>query len=253
MKVPEAFGISTHEKFTVENGPLYMGIECEIENIIDHSDINPVVFNTTTDGSLRNNGFEYVSVPLSVPVVKRAFEHLHAKLAVGPEPFTHRTSIHVHVNCANLDDTQVRSIVLLYALYEEAFFMMVDKSRRENIHCVALTETFLPSYYQAQLKGMFSKWHKYTALNLRPLNKYGTIEFRHMHGTSDQVLVGQWLDVLEALFAIGKEIKVDEVELTEEFLHNTFHKLFRGTALAPEWVQIRPKMDNQIIDIKLIG
>lgn len=253
MPIYNDFGLSLYDKYKDKNGPLLIGTECEIESILDHSKVDGDIYNTTTDGSLRNNGYEYVSIPLEVDSSIKAFKDLHAVLKVGPDAYTERTSIHVHANCANLEAVQVRSIIYLYALYEEAFFSMVDKSRRGNIHCVALTETYLPSLYKASLSLMFNKWHKYTALNIRPLNKYGTIEFRHMHGHGDTALYTEWVLAIENLFKIGKTLDVSTANLTEEFLYETFRELFGHTRIAAKWADIRSRMDNQIIDIKLIG
>jgi len=253
MTIASDYGLSLYDKYTLPDAPLFVGVECEIENIIDHASINTELFNVTTDGSLRNNGYEYVSIPLAVEKSVNAFTNLHATLKTGDQAFTNRTSIHVHANCANLEKIQVRSIIFLYALYEEAFFAMVDKERRSNIHCVALTETYLPSIYKEQLHVMYAKWHKYTALNIKPLGKYGTLEFRHMHGHNDAELYAEWVWTINKLFAVGKEIDVSVVALTEEFLFETFNELFGHTRIASNWGSIRGQMENQIIDIKLIG
>ena len=233
--------------------PLFVGLECEIEHIIDHGKVNTAVFNVTTDGSLRNNGYEYVSVPLVVKEAVYQFRGLHASLVKGPECFTQRTSIHAHANCLNLSSEEVRSIILTYALYEEAFFMMVNADRRHNIHCVPLTETFLPTYYKSSLDTMIAKWHKYTALNLKPLIKYGTLEFRHMHGNSDLQLMAEWLSVIENLFKEGRRVDVCKTVLDEKEMEESFLRIFSGTRLETQWKAVRASMDNQIIDIKLIG
>jgi Putative amidoligase enzyme len=247
------FGLSMYEHFTDPDAKLFVGVECEIEDIRDHSEIPSDLFAVTEDGSLRNNGHEYVSIPLSVQRSVDAFKQLHATLKKGSSAFSNRTSIHVHANCGNLDDLQVRSILYLYALYEEAFFAMVDRERRDNIHCVPLTETYLPSLYKEPLSRLYNRWHKYTALNIKPLGKYGTIEFRHMHGNDDPVLYAEWVGTINNLFSIGKSVDVSKINLTEEFLYETFRELFGATHISDKWLDIRSRMDNQIIDIKLIG
>jgi hypothetical protein len=233
--------------------PLFVGLECEIESIVDHSKIPQNCFTVVNDGSLRNNGYEYVSIPMTIDTATTSFRALHSTLVKGPDAFTNRTSIHVHANCLNLDMTEVRQIILLYALFEEAFFMMVSPARRNNIHCVALTETPLTSYYKLDLSSLIGRWSKYTALNIKPLTQYGTIEFRHMHGTSDLVLVTEWLNLINNLFNVGKRVDVGAISLNKETIKGLFNQVFVGTRLYSEWENIYPKMDNQIIDIKLIG
>jgi hypothetical protein len=250
--ISEVYVAST-AKYCAREAPLFVGLECEIESIIDHGKVNTSIFNITNDGSLRNNGYEYVSIPLETKEAVQHFRGLHASLVKGPECFSQRTSIHVHANCLNLESTEVRSIVLAYALFEEAFFAMVEKDRRHNIHCVPLTETFLPSYYGQSLDGLINRWHKYTALNLKPLTKYGTLEFRHMHGNSDLTLMTEWLSCIEKLFEVGRSTDVKKTVLDEKALEQSFNAIFGATRLADKWSVIRPLMDNAIIDIKLIG
>lgn len=234
--------------------PLFLGIECEIEDIKDATEIPCNLFHQTTDGSLRNNGFEFVSIPMTLPSAISSFKQLHTTLVKGPEAFTQRTSIHVHANCSNLQPQEVRNIVLMYALYEEAFFAMVDPVRRDNIHCVPLTETYLPGIYRLNLNRLIDRWHKYTALNIKPLAKYGTLEFRHMHGNDDAVLFEEWTRTISNLFSTSLgDAPIEVLNLTEELLYEKFMRIFGHTRIATKWPEIRSRMDNQIIDIKLIG
>jgi len=229
--------------------PLFIGCEFEIEDIVDATSITDLV-STTTDGSLRNNGLEFITPPLTVPSAIETFNALHKNLKYGKAPFTERTSIHVHANCCNLTQQEVKNIILLYALYEEAFFMMIDPSRRDNIHCVALTETHLPSLYRAPVATLISKWHKYTALNIKPLSQLGTIEFRHMHGHNDLKLFSEWVTLIENLFKLGRNFHISEKVFEEEALKTMFMDLFGGTGLSKHWPTVRGLMDNQIIDVK---
>jgi len=156
--------------------PLYVGLECEIESIANHMD-GADLFHVTQDGSLRNNGLEFITNPIPIDYAVPYFKKLHASLKFrnDAEKFSPRTSIHVHANCVNLHPDVIRNIIRMYALYEEYFFMMVTPDRRHNIHCVPLTETYLPSLYNTGLNTLVARWHKYTALNIVPLKKYGTI------------------------------------------------------------------------------
>jgi len=244
------FDLHVPEQVCVVGAPLYMGCEFEIENIVSHNGAETFII-IEQDGSLRNNGYEYITRPLTLEESLLSFTKLHRALQYGPDAFTERTSIHVHVNCCNLTQLEVRNIVLLYALYEEAFFAMVAPARRDNIHCVALTETFLPSVYRANCATLVAKWHKYTALNLKPLSTQGTIEFRHMHGHGDYQLFSEWVTLLSNLFAYGKDWKVTADAFEEQALEGLYLKLFGHTRLATSWKSIRHLMDNQILDVKM--
>jgi hypothetical protein len=230
------------------------GLECEIESIRHYPEkLSP--FTVTNDGSLRNNGYEFISMPLDEASLITAFKNLHAKLEFRnkDDAFSSRTSTHVHINCSNLETSQVKTITLLYALYEEFFFAMVDPIRRGNIHCVPLTETFLPTYYKYELNHMVQRWHKYTALNLLPLGKLGTIEFRHLQGTDDDVLMGEWIRVLSNLWNLGQRVQLTPETLSDSgVLKLWFRALFDH---VPRIMALEPCLDemtkNSLLDVKL--
>jgi hypothetical protein len=180
------------------------------------------------------------------------FMRLHGSIKTGTnDPFSQRTSIHVHANCANLTAKHTRDIVWLYALFEEGFFLMCKPERRDNIHCTPLTETYLPNIYGQGLSNMVSRWHKYTALNLKPLAKQGTIEFRHMHGHNDDILMGEWLLIIRNLFAAAKEKPLDATLLDEANIREYYRKIFGMSRLSDHYDLVRGMMSNQIIDLKL--
>jgi hypothetical protein len=247
-----------YKEFDLNNNALnnatvfYAGIECEIESVqggqhFDH-------YTSTHDGSLRNDGMEFISAPLDKETLLASFKNLHASIQYHEksEAFSPRTSTHVHINCRTLDSEEARQLVLFYALFEEFFFAMVDKSRRANIHCVPLTETFLPQLYKFDMANMVNRWHKYTALNVLPLGKQGSIEFRHLQGTDDQVLLNEWVSTLNNLWRLAQREK-----LTEEGLSNPhqialwWRELFKD---SPRILALEPALPNMIqnslIDVK---
>ena len=252
MKVAELFGHRTDHPLSITKD-FVAGLECEIESVRSKKGIGRFV--PTDDGSLRNEGVEFISEPLGRETLVQEFSNLHATITYydKSQAFSPRTSTHVHVNCRSLDEKQVRTVVLLYALYEEFFFCMVEPSRRGNIHCVPLTETFLCNYYGYNLNNMIQRWHKYTALNLIPLGKLGTIEFRHLQGTDDTNLMESWLTALENLWQLGQTVEINEANLSSEtVLREWFGKIFghssRIMALEPCLFDM---INNSLIDVKL--
>ena len=239
---------------TLAKSPVFIaGLECEIESV--RSQKNLAGFQATADGSLRNNGIEFISPPVDRVALGAMFRNLHASIEFydREEAFSPRTSTHVHVNCKPLQEEQVKNIVLLYALLEEFFFAMVDNTRRGNIHCVPLSETFLCNYYNTGLNNMIQRWHKYTALNLLPLSKLGTIEFRHLQGTDDSNLLEEWLLAIDKLWQTGQKVKVDEALLTNhDALLDVYHLIFNHSkkvmALTPCFDDLT---EASVIDVKL--
>jgi hypothetical protein len=75
-----------------------------------------------------------------------------------------------------------------------------------------------------------------------------------MHGNDDAVLFEEWTGTINNLFSTSLAgAPLETVNLTEEFLYGKFMRIFRHTRVAAKWPDIRSRMDNQIIDIKLIG
>lgn len=152
------------------------------------------------DGSLRNNGIEFVTRPVDFQEAIALFKSLHKGLTLGPNPFTARTSTHVHVNMCSMDLDQTKHFLLLYALLEPVFFEFAGPVRKHNIHCVPLNFTILPSIYNKPLQELAKMWTKYSAFNLAPLRTQGTIEFRHLYGTGDIEVYQQWLTMIKELW-----------------------------------------------------
>lgn len=253
MKVIEKFGCAETETYLEGAGEAEVfiaGIECEIESV---KEVNFMTgFHKTQDGSLRNNGLEFISKPMNKDVLLTHFEQLHAGLKLGEDPFSVRTSTHVHVNVASLDVNAAKQMLLFYALFEEFFFMMVKPERRENIHCVPLTETYMPSMYGKPLETLVKNWHKYTALNLKRISDLGTMEFRHLHGTNNVKELHQWLSTLENLWVMSQREDLTNMSLTLVNITRWFQYLFKD---APKILELRPSlmniMANNLIDVKL--
>ena len=230
------------------------GIECEVESI-NYVDAAVPSFKAEADGSLRNNGTEFISVPLEREHLINEFKNLHANIVFHDkkEAFSPRTSTHVHVNVRNLDEVNVKNMLLFYALFEEFFFAMVNPVRRENIHCVPLNETLLPTKYKQSIWALAKGWHKYTALNLLPIMKLGTVEFRHLQGTDDDALLDRWLKTLENLWTLCQVQAITPTTLTnEKTIEEWFKTIFKD---APEIMALAPTLKttiaNSLIDVKL--
>lgn len=242
------------DKLSNPDTPNHFGIECEIESIKDTGDINHELWGIKPDGSLRNNGQEFISVPITKEQAIAAFKNLHQTLQVFDRKaqFSPRTSIHVHVNCKNMTKEQVKSTLLYYAMFEEVVFSLVQPSRRDNIHCVALSDTHLPSRYSTDIPALCAAWSKYTAFNLKPLAGYGTIEFRHSDGHGDVERFTEWLTVLDNLATLGKTTPLDSTSLEKGIIERSFDTIF-GHCKDYQELKLRlpALIENSRIDIKL--
>jgi hypothetical protein len=232
------------------------GIECEIESVRGTGDMQVSEwFTVENDHSLRNHGIEFISHPCVDLTVMDGFQKLHANISYyeKEDAFSPRTSTHVHVNCRTLNSAELHQMMLFYALYEEIFFAMVKPERRDNIHCVPLTETFLPAQYRLGAPNLIKRWHKYTAFNLCPLTTKGTVEFRHLQGTDDAFLLNDWLTSLRALWNICQSEVIDDKTVSDPVNHyRWFDKLFgHSEAIRAMRPALENKISGSLLDVKL--
>lgn len=141
-------------------------------------------------------GFEAVSPILSGEKgVKQASKAAQAiKKSGGYTDFN--CGFHVHVGIGDLSPQQLSAIVKRYGVLEKTIDAVVSSNRRGfgNRYCHSVN-------YALAIRGpmpvpdgrttMFE--HRYYKLNVASVKKYGTIEFRHHHGTLDHKRVDAWI------------------------------------------------------------
>ena len=189
-------------QFDVVYKTALVGIEIECENITNQPYME-YYWSKKADGSLRNSGVEFVSIPLRASQVEYALDYLKNRVVLaGNDPdFSPRTSVHVHLNVRDMSLDQVKTLVLLYALFEKHFFNLVGSRREQSIFCVPLYRSGQLSTLR-KLAPYSAKWHKYNAINLASIfgdddvTRLGTIEFRHMYGTFDKQIIIPWINTI---------------------------------------------------------
>lgn len=208
-----------------------VGIEVEVENVnLDMWEHTVPGWQVTKDSSLRNNGAEFISCPLTLDCVPIAVTGLYVILKKGQKAtadFSWRTSLHVHLNVRSLTPDQVASLLASYLVFEQEFFAYAGKKRDRVNFCVPLHETSMNlhiNYFffgKKSLGDLCEVWHKYAAANLIPLTgsskdakagKKGTIEFRHMGGTADPIRVVQWINLLIRLHSYARLHNFEETK-----------------------------------------
>lgn len=225
----------------VEDKQTYLGIEVEIENIQRWaSDYSPY-WRMIEDGSLRNNGREFITPPIRAYRVENALNCLFTQQLNPDIDFSERTSIHVHMNIRTLNLSQLRSLVLAYILLEKTLFTWVGPSRKDNIFCVPITDTMFGARLKKliNLKVLQISWSKYTALNLQPIYEKGTIEFRHMYGTKDIPTIIQWINFILCLKKFALRNDPEQVLLTIANLNtNSQYKQFFDSVFGLQGVNL---------------
>lgn len=195
--------------FGMYQAPL-IGIEVEVENYERH----PLQYGWSrhNDGSLRNNGAEFISKPTEPKHVETIVNHLFTTLPKTTH-FSPRTSIHVHMNCRNLELMQIYNIVILHQCFEDLLYKFAGAERKKSIFCVPIGNSNYYNYLRDNFsRGHLTGWSKYTSLNLAPLHQYGTIEFRHLRGTRDVNTLYTWLHILYRLYNYAINIPTADLE-----------------------------------------
>lgn len=170
-----------------------VGIEVEVENHEVERRAQPV-WVMKGDGSLRNNGVEWITHPIQARWAPHALKDLLVDSISKGCCFSPRTSIHVHFNVQKLEAAKVVDIVLMYTLLEPLFYKFTGRGRIKNIYCVPLMDTnLITGMCSNPFTSVVESWSKYTGLNILPLRELGTIEARHMHGTFDHRKVSIWI------------------------------------------------------------
>lgn len=188
---------------------LYYGVELEIENCRDGQDMVVDGMVVTTDGSLRNNGLEFITRPMHLSSLNTCLINFFNKNKLNEYNYSERTSIHVHTNCNDLTPEEVASICVLYQVFEKILFNFIGNDRANNIFCVPWSETTVSYQAVARLAekdtDALRDWNKYTALNLLPLTRFGTIEWRHMEGHADITRIVLWCQIIGAMYAYARK------------------------------------------------
>lgn len=230
------------------------GLELEIENVRNWEDLVIFGMSSVEDGSLRNNGREFITKPTTYSVLAYILETFFRRAKLTEDNYSERTSVHVHVNCQDLKVEQLATVCLLYQVFEKLLFRFAGADRDKNIFCVPWSETNLN--YQRLLdvseKGdinQFKSWQKYTALNLLPLFSIGTVEFRHLPGTHDQEKILNWVNLIGCLFEYATSHTLKETQDTFKSLNSNSLYEFTLDNVFKEWAPLL-KTPTFIIDLE---
>lgn len=257
--VNEVFGFGAYEQFKNPK-TFYCGLELEIEDI-QKNNVSSSQVSCKEDGSLRNGGLEFITTPVTYEDALSLFKYVHGALKLGKNPFSERTSIHVHVNCLGFEVSTLRELVLTYALAEPLFFNFVGHNRQNSVFCVPLNHTPLPGQYAKDLIGMHKSWHKYTAFNISPLGPgkdgsapHGTIEFRHMYGTGDFEVFKTWLTAIKDLFdfyAFNPEFKLINYLKENKSPYDLLRDVLPTLTLPLNNFQLKEMTKDTLLDVQL--
>lgn len=219
--------------FTKYRNPV--GIELEIENVTydfrEAMERESIYWRFHEDGSLKQKGAEYVSVPISGQNIDYAIYEF-SYLSMGYDfQYSVRTSTHVHMNVSFMSYEEFVSLVLLSAYVEPLLYALCKPERKGNPYCYPIVQLSPMDVFD------MSEELKYCGINTAPVRKQLTVEYRQLHGTNDFRLIRRWVQLLSKLYyhakaTPGKEIRQSLRDVIRTKIHDGFLKRLFGASMA---------------------
>lgn len=186
-----------------------VGIEVELEEVQIKHKLSGT-WKEVADGSLKIQGKEFVSIPIKHKYIQVELERLFNSFEAKSSS---RCSVHVHLNVRDFTGEELTKFLILYMIFEKSLFKF-SGNRWKNNYCIPLYSA--PSLVSQFISEPFTKWYKYTALNLCPIwggesKKYGTVEFRHMEGCTDPNKILEWVNIIVLLKIAAKKISLSDI------------------------------------------
>ncbi len=201
---------------------------------------------------------EYVlKVPLKYADINKAIDEFKEKTAhadFDEKSFT--TSTHVHLNVLNESYTTLGNYLTIYALTENLLKHFAGESRVSNLFCLPLCDAEENYYNILNILGYIEQkayghvqldmgQHKYAALNLCALSKYGSLEVRLLRGSTDPKLIHDWISILYRIMEYSRQKMTPK-----EFISNWKNK---GSELlkdifGPYHVLLRSPREEKLLD-----
>jgi hypothetical protein len=228
-----------------------IGIEVEVERAPVFK--NPALFWTrSSDGSLKIEGAEFISIPLSGRCIDYALEELRPLITEPTCLWSHRTSIHVHLNVNTFTIEQVKLLAALYACFEDLFFFFVEDLRKGNNYCYHLTDI------NPETLRVGNTDQKYCAFNMgNSIIEHNTVEFRHMHGTGDLKAIRRWIQLIVKLHHYVDQHSCKQIQQQIMSLNYTsayqqlVSNVFGATARFFDKVDFQTMMEENVFWAKL--
>lgn len=198
-----------------------IGLEFEVEHAERFDPAQPKgaeitrYFSNHTDGSLRDNGTEFVlREPLYGEDLLDAVRSIREGYKLFKFTSSYRTSMHVHVDMerASYPD-QILNLAFAYAVAEPLIYKFIGNSRDACNYCLPWYRhdqhfyTFLDAVHSlnghtnnqvvTQMRRL--KEYKYSGLNFFSLGDFGTVEFRHAPVDMSYEKVIEWINIIQSL------------------------------------------------------
>jgi hypothetical protein len=188
------------------SGSLGLELEMEGTNLPNRGHLEKILGKKTgsywrseQDGSLRGESFEYVlGTPCDVSELEAMVNGLFTTLKNHKAKLdnSNRCSTHVHVNVAKERINVLTSIIVLWSTFESVFINWTGEERKNNHFCLSSNETrsTINAWNNLLKDGQHQmpEGIKYSSLNVLPLWRYGSFEFRIGRPAEEPTYVIKW-------------------------------------------------------------
>lgn len=221
--------------------PQLFGVEIEVENVLSYDWLlGNEWWSVKGDGSLRDNGREFVSNPLHYRDARAALRQYYQEASRLQYQPSVRTGIHIHMDMRWRTMEQVAAICALYSALEPALFDLCGPEREEGIYCVPwyrstddvrMLREMRDCTSPDQARALAEATCKYSALYLEPLMRFGTIEFRAAPTYHTEAEMLRWLHAVRRVVRVGSMLGTVErvVELCDTRMERML-RLVMGSA-----------------------
>lgn len=235
--IREIYNLNKH------NGDVGIEIEVEGENLPRAV----TGWKAVPDGSLRGEALEYVTrTGVTVDNIDKRIDTLVNKFQKNGGIINNsvRAGVHVHINVQELTHTQVACFATLYYTFEDVLLKYCGDSREGNLFCLRACDAdyvityLLDSFNIYGVANTYSDKIRYSAMNWKPLTRYGSLEFRSMRTDPDLDSVRIWTKMLYQL--LQASLKYDSptdiiadfsIFNPQKFLENTFREFTQYLSL----------------------
>lgn len=186
------------------------GIEVEMENCgRSAAESLPSELRVVPDGSLRNNGMEFLTPPIALDGAVRLMRDLYEVAARRKWRGSVRTGIHVHADMSYRTLDELWTIVATYLCLEPVLFSYAGEGRSQCTYCVPIYAAegdmkdavlrIRARPTSLNLNRSIRETCKYAALYLEPLRRFNTIEFRAAKTFDTVGELETWLRVVDCV------------------------------------------------------
>ena len=199
------------------NESLLTGIEVEGElaSINDHAVLAAAGWAVHEDGSLRDDGLEFVlDRPSAGNALSSAVEGFFSAVRNDQVEYQQspRSGTHIHVNVSDQAYGVAQNMLAIMYCIDELVFKWADDDRAWCSYCnslntlparvlrAALVEREVNEHFNRHYVWPVPTSDRYYGFNFSSIFKHGTVEFRYFPTTKDEQQMWSWIDFTHAVF-----------------------------------------------------